>query len=129
MDGVSVVTLRSVFLVCGDLDKSLTFYQQLGFVLKERKTRSYIFHTGSEVELHLHERLTQAERESFGVQWDTGSSGLVHSYETTDLDSLASSLPPDSVLAGPLETPWGTRILMVGDPDGHRIELRERREL
>ena len=124
-----MVTLRSVFLVCGELEKSLTFYQQLGFVPKERKTRSYVLHTGSEVELHLHERLSEAERESFGVQWDTGSTGMVHSYETNDLESLAASLPDSSVVAGPLDTPWGTRILMVCDPDGHRIALRERREL
>lgn len=120
-----MVTLRSVFIVCQDVERSLEFYSLLGFILKERKSRSVVLDAGGKVELHLHQQLTDKEREQFCVSWSPGSSALVQSYESDGIDELASQLA-DNVLSGPVETPWGTRILILADPDGHRLELRER---
>ena len=51
---------------------------------------------------------------------------MVQSYEVDSVETLLSMVPPDSLVRGPLETPWGTRLVIVSDPDGHLLEFRER---
>ena len=51
---------------------------------------------------------------------------MVQSYEVDSLDSLVPTVPSDNLIRGPLTTPWGTRLIMVSDPDGHLLEFRER---
>jgi catechol 2,3-dioxygenase-like lactoylglutathione lyase family enzyme len=137
MDGIPLVkakeklnspTLGSLFIVCHNLEGSLAFYKALGFQLKETKTRSFVLKAGLGVELHLHQRLTEEEKGLYGVEWAAGSHGMVQSYEVKELEPLLQAIPPQSVLREPVATPWGTRLMMVTDPDGHLLELRERKE-
>ncbi|MCA9775981.1 MAG: VOC family protein [Candidatus Eremiobacteraeota bacterium] len=112
--------------MCRDRERSRAFYQSLGFRLKEPKSRSFVLESGPGVELHLHEQLTEKEESLYGVEWARGSRGMVQSYEVDSLDSLVSTVPSDNLIRGPLTTPWGTRLIMVSDPDGHLLEFRER---
>lgn len=137
MDGISLVkakdkldspTLGSLFIVCRNLEGSLAFYEALGFRLKSTRSRSYVLEAGSGVELHLHQRLTEDERVLYGVEWAAGSSGLVQSYVVDELEVLLGAVPPEYVLRTPVTTPWGTRLMMLADPDGHLLELRERND-
>ena len=121
-------TLRSIFLVCGDLNKSREFYQGLGFQFLKEKSRSVVLCAGNQVELHLHGELQPQEEESFGVSWALGSSGLVQSFTVDNIDRLAAVTSSEQLLFGPALTPWGDRILLVKDPDGHRLEFREGRK-
>ena len=135
MDGISLVetntaidspTLGSLFIVCRDRERSCAFYQSLGFRLKEPKSRSFVLAAGGGVELHLHEQLSEKEKSLYGVEWARGSRAMVHSYEVDSVESLLSVVPSDSLIRGPLETPWGTRLIIVSDRDGHLLEFRER---
>ena len=136
MDGISLVEqkdkldspkLGSVFIVCHNLNRSLAFYEALGFPLQETKKRSYVLSTGSSVELHLHQKLSKEERRLYGVEWASGSQAFVCSYEVEALEPLLQVIPPENLVRQPIETPWGTRLMMVADPDGHLLELRERK--
>lgn len=117
--------LRSVFLVCRDLLVSANFYRGLGFEELPPGRRSRKFSLSGEMELHLHEQLSEQERETFQVCWQRGSSGQVLSFGVDDLEALQESIPAGFLLVPVRETPWGTRMLMVSDPDGHRLEFQE----
>ena len=118
--------LASLFLVCSDLRKSADFYQQLGFSCHEKKSRSSVFSLGDGLQLHLHEPLSPDEEDTFGLTTGRGSTCLVQSYEVENLEDLALRADSDSVVYGPNTTEWGQRLMIVTDPDGHRLEFRER---
>lgn len=117
--------LVSVFIVCTDLSKSRQFYQELGFTLKETRSRSFVFEIGTGLQLHLHEPLEVGEQLLFGVQAGQAGNCLVQSFEVESLEAVERRVCPDAVLYGPETAPWGRRILMLQDPDGHRLEFRE----
>jgi catechol 2,3-dioxygenase-like lactoylglutathione lyase family enzyme len=119
-------SLRSIFVVCRDKERSADFYGRLGFSIKESKERSHVMQAGGQLELHLHSELTPEEESRYGVTLSEGSAGLVQSYDVVDLDQVSQSVPSKFVLSPPHVTPWGARILMLKDPDGHRLEIRER---
>lgn len=117
--------LRSLFIICRDLNRSRSFYQSLGFRLQKEKSRSLVFSVGRQVELHLHEPLLPKEEQLFGLRQAPASPSLVHSFVVENLDSLVANLDTASILFGPDLTEWGDRILLLKDPDGHRLEFRE----
>lgn len=106
--------------------KSRAFYETLGFQLKQPKSRSFVMQAGNGVELHLHEQLSEDEESLYGVERGQGSRALVQSFEVGCIDSLLTRIPPGNLLRGPLSSPWGTRLVMVSDPDGHLLEFSER---
>ncbi|MFA5504463.1 MAG: VOC family protein [Vulcanimicrobiota bacterium] len=118
--------MNSLFIVCRDPEKSRAFYETLGFQFKQPKSRSFVMQAGNGVELHLHEQLTEDEESLYGVERGQGSRALVQSFEVGCIDSLLARIPPDNLLRGPLSSPWGTRLVMVSDPDGHLLEFSER---
>lgn len=117
--------LASIFIVCTDLPESLRFYQKLGFALLESRSRSFILDLGGELRLHLHQPLTEQERELFQVQAGQAGECLVQSFEVESLEALEQRVEPKAILYGPATTPWGQRIIILRDPDGHRLEFRE----
>lgn len=118
--------LESIFIVCADLERSQNFYRALGFSQIECKGRSRVFDLGRGLRLHLHEPLTAEESSLYGASWSRGSSAVVLSFLHDDLERLNSLLANEAVLCPPTSTPWGTRLLMVEDPDGHLLEIREK---
>lgn len=118
--------LATVFLLCDDLVASARFYTQLGFPRLEKGRRSHKFALGPQLELHLHERLEEAEREQFQVRYQAASTGHVLSFQVDDLETFQQRVESRWVLVKPRSTPWGTRMLMLQDPDGHRLEFQER---
>lgn len=117
-------TLCSIFLLCQDLKASVDFYQQLGFVLRRSSARTAVFELGSGPQLHLHAQLSAAEEQEFQVAWQPGSSGIVLSFRVDDLDGLLALAQPEAVLVTPRVAPWGTRLAMLIDPDGYRLEFQ-----
>ncbi len=117
--------LSSIFVVCSNLARSARFYNSLGFVEKKKTKRSQVLAAHGGLEIHLHGELTVQEQRDFGVSQEPGSRGLVQSYEVPDIQDLATRLSQESILFGPQETSWGHKILLLEDPDGHRLELRE----
>jgi catechol 2,3-dioxygenase-like lactoylglutathione lyase family enzyme len=120
-------TIRSIFLLCRDLRASTDFYRRLGFALRKSGARTTVFQLSPEgPELHLHAPLTPAEEEEFKVSWQPGPTGMVLSFETADLDALIAGAPPEALLVSPRSAPWGTRMAMLVDPDGYRLEFQAR---
>lgn len=124
-------TLQSIFLVCRDLPASLAFYQGLGFLRKRASARSAVFElgTGQGPELHLHAELTPQEMEEYQVGWQAGSRGLVLSFAVPDLDALLALAPPQALLVSPRQAPWGSRLALLVDPDGTRLEFSQKCEV
>lgn len=121
-------TLRSLFLICRDLSRSVAFYQNLGFALVKTSARSTVFALGAEgAELHLHAELTLQEQIDYGVSYEPGSSGLVLSFRVDDLDRLVERAPEEALLVAPRLTPWGQRLAILTDPDGYRLEFQDGR--
>ncbi len=113
--------LKSLFLICRDVAATLAFYRdELGLeVLSERRLR-----LGPEVELHLHPFLSAGDRQRYGLG-EPGHGprdGVVLSLRVSDLDPYLG-LPRRR--CGPLEAPWGDRLLIVEDPDGNLVELAQ----
>lgn len=119
-------TLCSIFLLCRDLQASAAFYGALGFVCRKSSERTVVFglSTGEGPELHLHAELTPSEREDYKVAWQPGSTGLVLSFQVADVDALIASAPRCALLVQPRSSPWGTRMAMLCDPDGYRLEFQ-----
>lgn len=125
----STPKLLSLFLLCQNLEKSVEFYRRLGFSAIETRSRSVVFEIGSDLRLHLHEPLGPDEQAMFGVQAGQAGKCLVQSFEVEDLENFARRAAPESILFGPDTTAWGQRLLLLQDPDGHRLEFREGPEL
>lgn len=118
--------LATVFLICDDLSDSVRFYTRLGFSLIKEGRRSKKFRLGPALELHLHERLEAAEQQRYHVAYQVASTAHVLSFEVENLEEFRQRLEPRWMLVEPQPTPWGTRMLMLRDPDGHRLEFQER---
>lgn len=116
---------RGLFLICADLQRSLEFYRWVGFELQERSQRSAAMSLDTSLSLHLHERLTPAEEQAYGVCWQEGGSGLVLLLNSSDIDKLWKDAPDEARAIAPTSTPWGDRILILRDPDGYRLEFRQ----
>lgn len=111
-----------VKLLTSDLDRSLAFYEGLGF---ERVHKDPVF---------VHVRWAEhadlflvAAPKGMPMPANPGAGVLVcFSSVQISLDRLAErakllDLPVD----GPKATPWHTRELIVADPDGYRINFAE----
>ena len=115
---------RGVFLVCQDLRRSLDFYLSLGLSQTRRTNRSAVVSWG-QTALHLHDRLSAEEEETYGVRWQQATTGLVLLFSTDDLERVWQQAPDSAKLLPPRNTPWGDRIAMLQDPDGYRLEFRQ----
>ena len=112
-----------------DLERSITFYEELGMVemgrlhIREEAINAYMGFEGDGPRLELTFNLGRKEPYEIGT-------GYGHiAITTADLDGTLAALagkgiepekPPYSIREG------GSRLCFVRDPDGYRIELIER---
>jgi catechol 2,3-dioxygenase-like lactoylglutathione lyase family enzyme len=100
-----------------DLNRATSFYRQLGFqVLHQEAEYAIVTRGGVELHLWLCPDRTLAEKSSCRIQV-TGLEALSQEYQTKGL------LAPDAAARA---TPWGTRELVVFDPDRVLITFVER---
>ncbi len=113
--------LKSLFLICRDVAATLAFYRdELGLeALSERRLR-----LGPELELHLHPLLSDDERQRYGLAAPASGprEGVVLSLRVSQLEPY---LGLSRRRCGPLEAPWGDRLLIVEDPEGNLVELAQ----
>lgn len=121
------VRIASLFLVCQELDESVEFYRRIGLEVLSRKPRTAVLGTGesSGVNLHLHSELNEAEQAQYPVRWQAGSSGFVISLEVESLEAVLEAAPSSSLCVPPHRSAWGTRIMMLKDPDDYQLEFQE----
>jgi lactoylglutathione lyase len=114
------VRLNLVVLRSTDLDRAARFYGLLGINFAREKHGSGPEHLASklgEVVLEIYPDVSAGQDPRVRIGFD------VPSVE----DAIKKIRENGSVvLTPPKESPWGLRAV-VADPDGHRVELRERK--
>ena len=124
------LTYHHVSRSTGQLFKMLEFYQALGCNLEKRVTdsvqgleRAVLNLPGSNACLQFIQRQNGPVTPA-GLDWPDHIA-----FHTPDLEqALADILAAGAVLEnGPYRTPTGSLVAFVQDPDGHRIELVEKR--
>ncbi len=100
-----------------DLGRATSFYEQLSFqILHQEAEYAIVTRDGVELHLWLCPDRTLAENSSCRIQV-TGLEALYQEYQTKGL------LAPDAAVRA---KPWGTRELVVFDPDRVLITFVER---
>jgi lactoylglutathione lyase len=110
---MNVPRLSYVVLRCGDLARSLRFYEAMGLQLVPEKHGSGLKHYSCDVGGMILELYPFAGASTSGLRL-----GLI----VPDLDRVAESLRSEGA-AVTLRESGGTAAVTVTDPDGHQIEL------
>jgi len=118
----------STFLNVRDLDRSLSFYQGLGFSVthtshdKETKAATYADLTLDGADLSLGHIAANPDPDF--QNWVAGElgTGVVLYFEVDDVDAIhARAQAIDAVVeSGPVDRPYG-RFLLLNDPDGYSV--------
>ena len=113
-----VTSFAPQFLV-DDLDRSIAYYQKLGFTFGEPWDGFYAIGDLDGLELHLKEApKNQAERQYRRDTEHLDASAGVDGIEAFDERCVAN----DATILKPLAaTAWGTKDFYVEDPDGYII--------
>ncbi|MBX3314691.1 MAG: VOC family protein [Actinobacteria bacterium] len=104
-----------VVIRVGDLETSRRFYEQLGLRFRSEQHGAGPRHLSSEIGgtvLELYPRGTGPSTE-----------GVRLGFVVDDLDAVSSRCQANVVQDGERD---GSRIVVVRDPDGHKIELTDR---
>lgn len=127
-----MVAVVQVNFVVADLDRSLNFYQRLGFTFRSRsrqgvETVEAWVSTDAGVTIVLHSP-------EFASWWDPSTPGPAAGGPEIDLeldspkllDAVVGELHASgaTIAKQPAEMSWGQRFAIVIDPDGHRIGLK-----
>lgn len=114
--GTGAVISRLVVSV-SDLDRALTFYQGLVGLSAHRREPGFAYLvTADGLEVLLHERPAQPSAAAVAI-----------TFRVTDLDAVAGGVEPagGTVLKPVERQPWGERMAVVRDPDGHIVCFTE----
>ena len=115
-----VTSFAPQFLV-DDLDRSIAYYQKLGFTFGEPWKGFYAIGDLDGLELHLKEAPKNQEerqyrRDNDHLDASAGVDGIEAFYERC--------VANDATILKPLATtPWGTKDFYVEDPDGYIISF------
>ncbi|MGW4547201.1 VOC family protein [Streptomyces violaceorubidus] len=120
---------NAIGLVVSDMAASVAFYRRLGFAFPE----------GSEGQPHAEAELpggirllldTEESVRSFTPGWEPPAGGGRHSLALLcDTPAEVDAFYMELTGAGchgeraPWDAPWGQRYAVVGDPDGHGVDL------
>nr|WP_281403169.1 VOC family protein [Sulfitobacter aestuariivivens] len=103
-----------------DPDRTVAFYQSLGFVLHARHDSDYLVFAQNGVELHFaHDPEHVAETSDHAVYFHSDDVDTL-SGAMAKLNWVAQGYPR---FAPAQDRPWGMRELHVLDPDGHLIRI------
>lgn len=107
--------LNRVIVSVTDLDASLGFYRDLlGLTVITRHGELAVLRLDPDLDLNLHQRPATPS--------DTA---VAASFVIDDLDGVCHqwSASGGSIIDAPEERPWGERMAVVRDPDGHIVCL------
>jgi predicted enzyme related to lactoylglutathione lyase len=111
--------LNRIIVSVRNLHESLAFYADLlGLELMETRPGFATLAAGGGVQLGLHERDTEPSDRAVAL-----------SFAVDDLDRVCDSWESaqGTVVDPPAAQPWGERMAMVRDPDGHLVCLVDER--
>ena len=109
-----VLSVARVIVSVSSLERSLAFYEVLGFAQFWSNADVARLRSGSGVELMLHERGAEGS-----------DLGLAVSFVVDDVDAMAAAAASEGgeIIDEPADQPWGERQAVLHDPDGHVICL------
>lgn len=114
-EGSSITAVSAITLAVTDMQRSVTFYQSLGFALKfggdNSDFSSFFAGTG-----FLNLTLTPSQN----IRWWGRAIFYVDDVDNQYQRALAAGLQPDFA---PRDAPWGERYFHIRDPDGHEISF------
>lgn len=123
--GARIESLSAVTLTVGDIERSMRFYESLGFVRKPGDAvpgfASYVLGEGAQPS---YLNLIEASDGPARAPGSFGGWGRVILY-VSDVDAfhahlLAIGLTPEFA---PVDAPWGERYFHLLDPDGHELSF------
>ncbi|MCV3270098.1 bleomycin resistance protein [Roseobacter sinensis] len=109
-------------LPCADMDRTVAFYEKLGFDLQGRweDFGGYLIFVNDRIELHFaHDPTHRADTSDHAVYIRTDDVNAVG-------EMIAKMDLPDEGFPradGPSDRPWGMRELHILDPDGHLLRI------
>lgn len=112
-----------VFLV-NDLQKSVTFYEKLGFLFKKSipGVSAYAYLNWFWIELLLEDKVvSEAFLDDASIK--TKEAGSYTHISVDDVDAYYSYLQKQGIkaISMPEDFPWGRREFVVADPDGYKL--------
>jgi catechol 2,3-dioxygenase-like lactoylglutathione lyase family enzyme len=111
-----ITSFAPQFLV-DDLDRSITFYEMLGFTFGTRWEDFYAIGMRDGLELHLKKAPKRPEERQFRREHEhLDAAAGVDGVEAFFRDCVAAGV---TILKPLSPTPWGTRDFYVQDPDGY----------
>ncbi|MEU3894657.1 VOC family protein [Streptomyces sp. NPDC045251] len=120
---------NAIGLVVSDMAASVTFYRRLGFAFPEGAEREPHAEAGLPGGIRLMLDTEESVR-SFTPGWEPPAGGGRHSLALLcDTPAEVDALYKELTGAGchgerePWDAPWGQRYAVVGDPDGHGVDL------
>ena len=118
---MAAIALNLVVLRSADLDRLAAFYTKLGLVFSRRRHGSGPEHFAAELEGSVF------ELSPLGADGATTTGARV-GFTVPSLDAVVSALSdtPGAIIVSPKDSPWGRRAV-IADPDGHKVELIERK--
>lgn len=110
---MSVSSINAITLAVTDMDRSVRFYESIGFRLDFRSPHFATFRIGE-----------QALNLTGEAPPDTGFWGRVIFY-VDDVDRMHANVVEAGHLpeAPPADATWGERYFHVNDPDGHQLSF------
>jgi len=110
-------TLNLLVLRCRDMERTRTFYESLGLTFASHRHGQGPLHYACEAPgfvLELYPApVDYVDRTALG-------------FEIDELESLYERLASAKLQPGPIEqNPWG-RTFVIRDPDGRRVEMKQR---
>ncbi|MES2639965.1 MAG: VOC family protein [Myxococcota bacterium] len=107
-------------LLVTDADRSVAFYEALGFVLTERDAVFARLRWTNGADLFL-------VRQPAGQTLEGRRAvGVLVCFRTEGVDTLAGwARAAGARVDGPTDQPWHTREIVVTDPDGYRLNFLE----
>lgn len=119
--------LNAVAVSSRDIEKTVTFYQLLGFEFPERKADDQHVESTNTSPTKLMIDSHSLMKELIGAEPQPGNhSGFAIEYESADeVNSVAKSVADMgfTVVKEPWDAFWGQRYAVVGDPDGYKVDL------
>lgn len=120
-----ITGINNVGIGVRDLDRSIAFYERLGFAVASRDETPGAFLQAENAYLYLFQTAAVSPTQVRGADLAANPVGIDHvSFDVPDVDAvyarLKDSLPFD---IAPADQAWGYRMAGLTDPDGNRLYL------
>jgi catechol 2,3-dioxygenase-like lactoylglutathione lyase family enzyme len=119
--------LDSILFYVTDTERTVAFYQNLGFELMEKEPGRGVVKLG-DFWLHFHNKGDEKKPEFRAeAMTEPKGAGLYIYIDVKDIDGFYQSLVKKGIKPSsePRDWPWGNREFVLRDPDGYKLTFYE----